>query len=394
MGANWKDHMILVRSAFTARIVEGALIAKKIPYRFIGGTKLMESAHVRDVLSVLRLVANQQDEIGWMRFLTFWEGVGDVTAGKVLEKIFKEKSLDGCILIMESEKRIPDAAINVVRIVRNLQNQVSNAVSNAAKSMEKVLSEKYKNQHWDKRQKDFKLVEKMAEKHISILAFIEEYLLDPIYISEVERFEPEDVITIITIHSAKGTECKVCYVMNVSPGAYPSPYAIDSKDEVEEERRVLYVALTRAKDELIVTRQGYRTWAVDTDNSPTDDDISTYFFNNIPDNLFIENVYTQEHSNLEINAPNITQTLNIGIELGFSLEDIQSVKEKSVQIKPTSGEEDASKLCPSKYLREHPSLSLGVIPAKEMTSVNIPQGRLSRWKDKFLDLTIRNKLLK
>jgi DNA helicase II / ATP-dependent DNA helicase PcrA len=269
-GADWKEHMILVRSSFAARIVESALLAKEIPYRFVGGTKLLESAHIRDILSALRLVANPQDEIGWMRFLTLWNGVGEITASQVMEKILQETSLDGCIKAIEAEAKIPELAANVVRVVEEFQNQVSKAISNIVKLMEEMLSVKYKNQDWEKRKRDFGLVEKLAEKHTSIFEFIEEYLLDPVHSSQVERLETDDVVTVITIHSAKGTECEVCYVVNVSPGAFPSARAIGNENEVEEERRVLYVALTRAKNELIITRQGYQLWSVENANPQTD----------------------------------------------------------------------------------------------------------------------------
>ncbi len=79
-GKKWNNHMILVRSGYAGRAIEPALLAKEIPYKFIGGTKLLESAHVRDLLSVLRIVGNQQDEIAWMRFLSLWKGVGEKTA--------------------------------------------------------------------------------------------------------------------------------------------------------------------------------------------------------------------------------------------------------------------------------------------------------------------------
>src|SRR3989338_8979721 len=110
---------------------------------------------------------------------------------------------------------------------------------------------------WDRRRGDFDLVEKLVKRHTSILAFIEEYLLDPVSTSDVKRAENEDVVTVITIHSAKGTEKPVCYIINVSPGSFPSSYAIENTDEVEEERRVLNVAMTRAQDELILTRRAY-----------------------------------------------------------------------------------------------------------------------------------------
>ena len=316
-GANWQEHMILVRSAFAAKVMESSLLAKKIPYIFIGGTKLMESAHVRDVLSVLRLVANPHDEIGWMRFLTLWNGVGEVTANQVIERILTEQALDGCIQAMKDEAKIPTAALTVVQIVRDLQTEVSKAVANAVSAMEEVLSAKYRNQEWDKRRRDFRLVEKLAEKHSSILAFIEEYLLDPVHAGTGARTEDQDIVTIITVHSAKGTEREVCYVLNVSPGAYPSSLSAQNDDEVEEERRVLYVALTRAKDELIVTRRGYALWSQSVPGKTDDEaDVESYFFNALPDGMFDEHVHTPERVAAPASAPQIKQPISVGIKIG------------------------------------------------------------------------------
>jgi DNA helicase-2/ATP-dependent DNA helicase PcrA len=107
-----------------------------------------------------------------------------------------------------------------------------------------------------------------------------------------ERNDNDDVVTIITIHSAKGTQCKNCYVINVNPGAYPTTKAIGDANQVEEERRVLYVALTRAEDNLIVTRQTHNTWAFTSTSASTnelsDQAAECYFFNNLPNALFDE----------------------------------------------------------------------------------------------------------
>ncbi len=77
----------LVRSSFAARHIEAACIAANVPYRFIGGMKLLETAHVKDLLSMLRVVANPLDDIAWMRFLTLWNGVGDVGASKLSQQL-------------------------------------------------------------------------------------------------------------------------------------------------------------------------------------------------------------------------------------------------------------------------------------------------------------------
>lgn len=318
-GADWQKHMILSRSAFAARVVESALLSQDIPYRFIGGTKLLQSAHVRDVLSVLRIVANTQDEIAWMRYLMLWSGVGEVTANRVIERIFSAQNLDDCIQVIHSESNVPETAVRVIAIVRELQNDVPRALASAFSAMENLLATKYQSLQWDKRKRDFMLVEKLAEKHTSISAFIEEYILDPIHGTQVERRDIDDAVTIITIHSAKGTECDVCYVINVSPGACPSVYTQGKEDEVEEERRVLYVALTRAKDELIVTRHGYHIWApriYKTTESASEPDIEAYFLNTLPDGLLDEHIHSRKDWEPPDDAPENSQPDSIGIVIG------------------------------------------------------------------------------
>jgi DNA helicase-2/ATP-dependent DNA helicase PcrA len=107
------------------------------------------------------------------------------------------------------EEKLPEQAVEVIKITT-----------------------KHQKQNWEQRQKDFIVVSKLAEKHISILSFVEEYLLDLLHGSQAESTDDDDKVTIITIHSAKGTECETCYVVNVSPGSYPTNRA---KDELFDE---------------------------------------------------------------------------------------------------------------------------------------------------------------
>lgn len=81
------DHLILTKSNYYTKPLQAVFIQKKIPYVSYGGRKFMESAHIKDVISALRVVNNHLDEIGWMRFLTFWDGIGEVKAGKFLSEI-------------------------------------------------------------------------------------------------------------------------------------------------------------------------------------------------------------------------------------------------------------------------------------------------------------------
>lgn len=253
-GVEWTQHMILTRSNFAARAVETTLLARNIPYRFIGGTALLASAHVRDLLSLLRVVANPLDELAWMRYLTLWPNIGDVSANHVIEKFPITADVSAYIEVLNNDEKLPTECKLAFANVAAMADNIGNAYEAAKHALWPILEHAYAHD-WEKRRRDFDLVEKLVKRHTSILAFIEEYLLDPVSTTDLARSENDDAVTIITIHSAKGTEKPVCYVINVSPGSYPIRHAIDKTDEVEEERRVLYVALTRAQDELILTRR-------------------------------------------------------------------------------------------------------------------------------------------
>lgn len=282
--AAWNEHMVLVRSAFAARHIEAAFIQANVPYRFIGGMKLLETAHVKDLLSLLRVIANPMDDIAWMRFLTLWNGVGDVGASKLAQQLLLEVDLDKIFEKLEKFGRIPDPTLLIMKQMSVLKTEVEACVKLGIEAIIQQLEENYAKKDWHKRVGDFDLVKQLASKHSQLSEFLEEYVLDPVSISEIERQSQDDVVTLITIHSAKGTEQKVCYVANVSAGQYPHARAQGNFDEVEEERRVLYVALTRAQNELILTKQNLSFWA----HTQTDEQgrkVESYFLNDLTRNL-------------------------------------------------------------------------------------------------------------
>jgi len=282
-GQRWSDHMVLVRSSFAARHIEAACIAANVPYRFIGGMKLLETAHVKDLLSLLRVIANPLDDIAWMRFLTLWNGVGDVGASRLAQQLLLEPEFDLIFDKLEKFGRIPAETVLIMKQMTVLKQEVQACVSLGVQAIEAQLAENYK-KDWNRRQGDFELVKQLASKHTQLSEFLEEYVLDPVSISEIERQSDSDVVTLITIHSAKGTEQKVCYVVNVTPGQYPHARAQGNFNDVEEERRVLYVALTRAQNELILTKQNLSLWARDVIDEQGRK-VESYFLNDLTRNL-------------------------------------------------------------------------------------------------------------
>jgi DNA helicase-2/ATP-dependent DNA helicase PcrA len=267
-GVPWSEHMVLARSAYSARQLETAFIEKDIPYRFIGGTTLLQASHVKDVLAMARVAGDRSDEISWVRFLKLWPRIGDATAFKIFDMV--NSAPDYAVSLEMLRKRfsscpeLPEGLKNI----RENRLAPAQALESAATALEKVLSVRYDN--WPQRKKDINLLIEIADNFSSIEDFIETYTLDPLFNSEARGSSADDVVTLITVHSAKGTECKVCYVLRVQPGVFPHSRSLSNEAQLEEERRVLYVAFTRARDELIITRNSMRNFYAfdDADEKP------------------------------------------------------------------------------------------------------------------------------
>ncbi|USA46139.1 ATP-dependent helicase [Acinetobacter sp. C26M] len=314
-GAAWAEHMVLLRSGFSGRYLEGALIAANIPYRFVGGVKLLESAHVKDVLSLLRVSVNPQDDLAWMRFLTLWDGVGDVGASKLAQELIQLPDIEARCQRLERHGKVPQQAILILMQLDVLQQHVEACIGLALDALNEQLENNYKTKDWSRRVKDFDLVKQLARKYSALGEFLEEYVLDPISISEIDKTPDQDLVTLITIHSAKGAEQKVCYVPHVSPNQYPHARAQGDFDDVEEERRVLYVALTRAEDELILTKQNLNLWSQDQYDE-LGRKIESYFLNDLPQHL----VDVQIHRDIPRAYGQSNRSRTTAINLGFGID--------------------------------------------------------------------------
>jgi len=287
-GRKYKDFLVMARGFHSLRRIEAVCISKGIPYVAVGGTALMRSAHVRDLAAALRVVANYHDDLAWIRYLELWPGIGEKKAAKIIEEVFVQPSIEGAIALVNKRygEELPEMGNNL-SLVSGLTNQPAKAIELLAEKMETVLSKRYQ-EDWDTRKSDFVALKAVAEKCPTIQAFIEMYILDPS--AELTMKDPkkgdDDVVILSTIHSAKGLEADVCFIANVTPSGYPSPKAV-SPDEIEEERRCLYVALTRARDELNIMSRVDSVTAVPAmpDSNPDLAMDRAYFLNGIPEGM-------------------------------------------------------------------------------------------------------------
>lgn len=245
----YHDFLVLSRGIYAARKVEAACIQKNIPYAIFGGTSLMKSAHVRDVISALRIISNYRDELAWTRYLLLWQGIGEVSAARIISNVLEQESLTNSIACIRSMLPLGTEAYDTLIELMDVADCPKAAIDIAVKHMDQRLQQRYDN--WDYRKHDFDALKLVAQKCSDISSFITEYIIDPA--AELSGKDPVktplDTIIISTIHSAKGLEAKHCFIINVTPKSFPSSQAV-TEDEIEEERRCLYVAMTRAKDYL------------------------------------------------------------------------------------------------------------------------------------------------
>jgi DNA helicase-2/ATP-dependent DNA helicase PcrA len=251
-GRPWKEHMIITRTGYGARAVESYMVEKEIPYQFVGGTSLLQTAHVKDLLCLVRAADSHLDELAWARYLTLWPRIGDKTAARFIREMQKADSTDGALDLLQPVLKGRDDIVDGPRSVRDCLEDPSGAIEQAARHLMPLMEKRY--DKWKSRLRDFELLVRLAEKHRSLKGFMETYTLDPVSISSAEQMDADDVVTLTTVHSAKGTEAPVCYLIRVEPGVYPHMRSLGSEEAKEEERRILYVAMTRAQDELILTR--------------------------------------------------------------------------------------------------------------------------------------------
>ncbi len=272
---SWSKQMVLVRTAWTARMLESVLVDNKIPYVFIGGIDLMSSAHVRDVISLIQSSVSSSDSLAWRRYLCLWPKIGKKTADKIYAQISLLQNTKEVVDFLKLKfPQNTQIANSILAVSENLTNVVD-CIKTATSQLEQLLGWKYDN--WEWRKKDLLLLQK-SQKHLSLQSFLETYALNPIYADQTDQ--STDKLSVITVHSAKGLEASICYLFKAQANMYPHSRSIGDAEKEEEERRVLYVAMTRAKDKLYITRS-----LSDSQNLLNYQAENKYFLKNIPSNL-------------------------------------------------------------------------------------------------------------
>ena len=251
-GVALKRQAVLFRTSHHSARLEIELARRNIPFVKYGGLRFLEAAHVKDVLSLLRWAENPRDEVAGFRVLQLLPGIGPATARKALDLAVARRSAAAL-----AEFRPPAAAAAdwpaFAALLRHLH-------AGAGWPAEFELAWRWYEPHLQRLHEDAEIragdlaqLAQIAAGYRSRESFLTELTLDPPDATSAEAGAPlldEDYLILSTIHSAKGQEWQAVYILNVVDGCIPSDMATGSPAEIEEERRLLYVAMTRAKDEL------------------------------------------------------------------------------------------------------------------------------------------------
>ncbi|HET6468720.1 MAG TPA: ATP-dependent helicase [Geminicoccaceae bacterium] len=251
-GVPLREQAVLFRAAHHSAALEIELARRNIPFVKYGGLRFLEAAHVKDVLAVLRWAENPRDRVAAFRVLQLLPGIGPGTARKALDVL---AAAGHRLPAFESFAPPPAAAEHWPRLV-----QVLLALVRAPWPVQLGLVRRFYDPLLDAlhdfpaaRRADLAQLEQIAAAAPSRERFLADLTLDPPAAVGREAGVPakdEDFLILSTIHSAKGQEWRAVHVLNVVDGCIPSDMATGSAAEIDEERRLLYVAMTRAKDEL------------------------------------------------------------------------------------------------------------------------------------------------
>lgn len=256
-GVNLNDIAVLFRSSFFSFDLEIELTKANIPFLKFGGMKFVETAHVKDVLAFLRIAANPRDIVSWYRVLLLHEGVGPKTAQKILDELAASR-----ISINSDPERLNNFGYSeklfqlfrLLFLLHTKEHLPSEKVQMVYDYYHPLFKDKYDD--YNKRIKDLEILHNISENYRSLDSMLADMAIEPIIDSVVdigEEDKEEEYLTLSTIHSAKGLEWHSVFIIHAVDGYFPSSRTADNPDNLEEERRLMYVAATRAKQNLFVT---------------------------------------------------------------------------------------------------------------------------------------------
>jgi DNA helicase-2/ATP-dependent DNA helicase PcrA len=264
---------VLYRNHYDSVVLQGELVTRGIPYSVRSGLRFFEQAHIKDVLAYLRVVLNPRDEASWRRILLLLPGIGPAKAAAIHHQLAQSADPMASLATAETTAAVPPKSKGFFAAFVNdlMQITATDPEHHPAAAIQAVLKGGYPatlKQKYDRpenRIADLEQFAVLAAKYDSLERLLAELLLagDVYGMDTVAVSEPSDLLILSTVHQAKGLEWSHVFVIRLVEESFPHRRALDEPGGEEEERRIFYVAVSRAMNELTltypstVTRGGY-----------------------------------------------------------------------------------------------------------------------------------------
>jgi DNA helicase-2/ATP-dependent DNA helicase PcrA len=261
-GIPFSHQCVLFRSSYLSIPLQAELSKRNIPFIVFGGLKFYETAHVKDVMVHLKILVNPKDELAWNRTLMLIEGIGPKTSNRILNEIIRCSSLTEVFekifpkyqkgyIYSEAMERLEKA----LRHASNKSVEVSEKFDTILDYYAPILRDKFDD--WHIRANDLETLRQISMRYDSLEDLLVDFAIEPpergIWRVEPSTPEEEKPLTLSTIHAAKGLEWECLFLIGMMDGILPIAYALDDEDEIEEEHRLFYVGITRAKKRLFLS---------------------------------------------------------------------------------------------------------------------------------------------
>ncbi len=257
-GIALNDIAILFRSSFLSFDLEIELTKANVPFVKFGGFKFIETAHVKDMIAYLRVLDNPKDVIAWNRILLLIDGIGPRSAEKIIDDILQKRAAESVVAsFWETYNSHPASVKELFGLLKSIASNrysPSDKVSRVITYYHPMFKHRYDDH--TKRKKDLEMFEQIASRYTDIGSLLSDIALEPPNESVTDITSPgknDEYLVLSTIHSAKGLEWNSVFVLYALDGRFPTLHAAESVEEMEEERRLMYVACTRAKENLFIT---------------------------------------------------------------------------------------------------------------------------------------------
>ena len=260
-GLDFSRQAVLFRSAYVSIPLQAELTKRNIPFQVFGGIKFYESAHAKDIIAHLKIFQNFRDELAWNRVLMLLEGIGTRSVERMLEDILLAKApleVSGILDSYSSTSRHGEGIRRLGALLRDIhespERRVAEMYALVNKYYEPIFRSKFDD--WPKRLGDLVVLQEIAERYARLDEFLADFVIEPPlrpsgFAGQAQKNnKDEKPLVLSTIHSAKGLEWEDVYFIGLLEGVLPSGFALGRDDEIEEEQRLFYVGITRARRNL------------------------------------------------------------------------------------------------------------------------------------------------